>query len=152
MCHIPTILLPQIVGIVILMNINILSCIFLSSRDTSPQRTSTMCLGWPWISLTAWPCGRRTTWKRRHAFSKAKQKNGRKRIITSPVYNVCPVWKKGRQKKKKNIWNNLHMHRYVTTEKHLISTRMRSGGGTQWKWFHNVAVTDIQRWGDVRHL
>lgn len=60
------------------------------SRGTYPQRISTWCSAWPWSSLTAWPCGRRTTWRRKHDSSKIaawkearkeRRKDGRKKSI-----------------------------------------------------------------------
>lgn len=43
------------------------------SRDTYLLRTSNRFSGWPWSSSTAWPSGKRTTWRSRHAFSRQKK-------------------------------------------------------------------------------
>lgn len=62
---------------------------FCFGRDTYLLRTSSRFLAWPWSSLTAWLSGRKTTWRRRHAFSRQK-----KNISTS----IRPVWEEAEKK------------------------------------------------------
>lgn len=81
------------------------------SRDTSLLKTSRGSLAWLWISSTVWPCGRRTTWRRRRGFFETGNE------ATSQLASVLSGRK--RHNKNKTHLKYLYMHRHDTLTLHL---------------------------------
>lgn len=63
-------------------DIGLLFCV---SRDTYLLRTSSRFSAWPWSSSTAWPSGKRTTWRRRRAFFRQEKKRSNISTGVRPV-------------------------------------------------------------------